>query len=375
MRSAKPYSRLGLGCMLTLLCVAFLTQIAAAQSRPAQPKIERPASSGGGEMNTQPTILVSTDEDYRIGPRDVIEIKVDDAPELSVTASVSADGTFLMPYLKRLKATGKTTDELAKEIADGLRGKYLKDPNVMIFVKQFNSRAFFILGAVKRPGVYQVEGKPSLIKLLTVAGGPADNHGSTAIILHEVKKDADAAAKPADAKPDAAAKPADAKPAAGQAAAPAPADEDEPEYSVRTVNINGMFKGLGINGNSEAYLEPGDIVNVLPSDVFFVAGEVFAPGQFPLSEGTTLRQAMALAQGTTFNAATGEGIIFRTNPATGHREEIKIDIGAVMKNRKPDIPLVANDIVLVPNSKGKTIGNAILKAVGMGAAQRGPYIR
>ncbi|HKP11727.1 MAG TPA: hypothetical protein VJZ91_06435, partial [Blastocatellia bacterium] len=60
---------------------------------------------------------------------------------------------------------------------------------------------------------------------------------------------------------------------------------------------------------------------------------------------------------------------------TGHREEIKIDIGAVMKNRKPDIPLVANDIVLVPNSKGKTIGNAILKAVGMGAAQRGPYIR
>jgi hypothetical protein len=194
-----------------------------------------------------------------------------------------------------------------------------------------------------------------------VAGGPADNHGSTAIILHEVKKD--------DAKP------ADAKPAAAQAAAIAQGGEDEPEYSVRTVNINGIFKGLGLNGNSEAYLEPGDIVNVLPSDVFFVAGEVFAPGQFPLSEGTTLRQAMALAQGTTFNAATGEGIIFRTDPATGHREEIKVDIGAVMKNRKPDIALLANDIVLVPNSKGKTIGNAILKAVGMGAAQRGPYIR
>jgi len=367
MRSAKPYSRPGLGCTLALVCVAFLTQMAAAQTRPAQPKIERPPSTGGGEMNNQPTILVSTDQDYRIGPRDVIEIKVDDAPELSLTASVSADGTFLMPYLKRLKATGKTTDELAKEISDGLRGKYLKDPNVMIFVRQFNSRAFFILGAVKRPGVYQVEGKPSLIKLLTVAGGPADNHGSTAIILHEVKKDDDK--KAGDAKPAA------AKPAAGQAAATTPADEDEPEYSVRTVNINGMFKGLGLNGNSEVYLEPGDIVNILPADVFFVSGEVFAPGQFPLSEGTTLRQAMALAQGTTFNAATGEGIIFRTDPATGRREEIKIDIGAVMKNRKPDIPLVANDIVLVPNSKGKTIGNAILKAVGMGAAQRGPYIR
>jgi polysaccharide export outer membrane protein len=364
MRSKQPYTGVGLRSLLALACVVFIPQMAMAQTRPAQPKIERPAATGGGEMNTQPTILVATDQDYRIGPRDVIEIKVDDAPELSVTASVSADGTFLMPYLKRMKATGKTTDELAKEIADGLRGKYLKDPNVMIFVKQFNSRAFFILGAVKRPGVYQVEGKPSLIKLLTVAGGPAENHGSTAIILHEVKKD--------DVKKDADAKAAGTPPATATATA---GGEDEPEYSVRTVNINGMFKGLGINGNTEAYLEPGDIVNVLPSDVFFVAGEVFAPGQFPLSEGTTLRQAMALAQGTTFNAATGEGIIFRTDPATGHREEIKVDVGAVMKNRKPDIPLLANDIVLIPNSKTKTIGNAILKAVGMGAAQRGPYIR
>jgi polysaccharide biosynthesis/export protein len=360
MRSKTPYSRLWSTLALASLCVVFFTQTAGAQTRP-QPKLQPPSQASSGEMNTTPTILVSTSEDYRIGPRDVIEIKIDDAPELSVTAAVNADGTFLMPYLKRLKAEGKTTDGLAKEIADGLRGRYLKDPNVMIFVKQFNSRAFFILGAVKRPGVYQIEGKPSLIKLLTVAGGPADNHGSTAIILHEVKKDATAA----DSQP-----PVGAVSAGGAL----PAGDGEPEYSVRTVNINGIFKGLGLD-NKEVYLEPGDIINVLQADVFFVAGEVFAPGQFPLSEGTTLRQAMALAQGTTFNAATSDGIIFRTDPATGHRDEIKVDVGAVMKNRKPDIPLVANDIVLVPNSKSRTIGNAVLKALGMGAAQRGPFIR
>jgi polysaccharide biosynthesis/export protein len=365
MRSKTQYSHFRFMLTLTFACVVFFTQAAAAQTR-QQPKIQPSTSGGGGEMSTTPTILVSTSEDYRIGPRDVIEIKVDDAPELSVTAAVSADGTFLMPYLKRLKAEGKTTDDLAKEIADGLRGKYLKDPNVMIFVKQFNSRAFFILGAVKKPGVYQIEGKPSLIKLLTIAGGPADNHGSTAIILHEVKKETAAVSKPPAAAAQLASPP--------QTTETASAGEDEPEYSVRTVNINGIFKGLGLE-NKEAYLEPGDIINVLPADVFFVAGEVFAPGQFPLSEGTTLRQAMALAQGTTFNAATGEGIIFRTDPATGHRDEIKVDVGAVMKNRKPDIPLVANDIVLVPNSKTKTIGNAVLKALGMGAAQRGPFIR
>jgi polysaccharide export outer membrane protein len=372
MRSERQYSRIGLMLMLAFACVISFTQAAAAQTR-QQPKIERPAQGGGGEMNTTPTILVSTSEDYRIGPRDVIEIKIDDAPELSVTASVNANGTFLMPYLNRLKAAGKTTDELAKEIADGLRGRYLKDPNVIISIKTFNSRAFYILGAVKRPGVYQIEGRPSLVKLLTVAGGLADNHGSTAIILHEVKKNATGAGEQRPPQPAAATAPQ---------ATPQPADtastgEDEPDYVVRTVNINGIFKGLGldINKNPEAYLDPGDTVNIPQSDVFFVAGEVFAPGQFPLSDGTTLRQAMALAQGTTFNAATGDGIIFRTDPTTGRRDEIKVDVGAVMKNRKPDIPLLANDIVLVPNSKSKTIGNAILKAVGMGAAQRGPFIR
>ncbi|HJQ22288.1 MAG TPA: polysaccharide biosynthesis/export family protein [Blastocatellia bacterium] len=359
MSSRTRFSLISSVGALAVACVIFFTPPAAAQTRP-QPRIQPPAPSGGGDMGAAPSILVATDQDYRIGPRDVIEIKVDDAPELYVPGvSVNADGTFLMPYLKRLKAAGKTTDELAKEIADGLRGRYLKDPNVMVFVKQFNSRAFFILGAVRKPGVFQVEGKPSLIKLLTIAGGLADNHGSLAIILHEVKKTA-ASASPAPA--DAAAQTTDAD------------AEDDTEYTVRTVNINGMFKGLGLE-NKDIFLEPGDIINVLPADVFFVAGEVFAPGQFPLSEGTTLRQAMALAQGTTFNAAASEGIIFRNDPATGRRDEIKVDIGAVMKNRKPDIPLVAGDIVLVPNSKSKTIGNAFLKALGMGAAQRGPFIR
>src|SRR5689334_6088843 len=207
MRSKTSYARLWLPLMLASIYVIFFTQAAAAQPR-SQPKIQPPAQGGGGgEMSTTPAILVSTSEDYRIGPRDVIEIKVDDAPELSVTAAVNADGTFLMPYLKRLKAEGKTTDGLAKEIADGLRGRYLKDPNVMIFVKQFNSRAFWVLGAVKKPGVYQIEGKPSLIKLLTIAGGPADNHGSTAIILHEVKKDAAADNHSPAAQPPAAAAP------------------------------------------------------------------------------------------------------------------------------------------------------------------------
>lgn len=346
-----------IGAVILFLVVAFAP--AGAQTR-QQPRIQ-PHAQTGAEPNASPSILVSPGEDYRIGARDVIEIRVDDAPELSVTTSVNADGTFLMPYLKRVKALGKTTEELGREIADGLRVRYLKDPNVIVAVKQFYSRSFFILGAVNKPGVYQAEGRLQLMKLITLAGGPAENRGSTAYIIREIKKkEVSSADDGAGIKPVS----ADTQNAANASVA------EEPEYDIMMVNINGMFKGLGLGGK-DSYLEPGDIVNIPQADVFYVAGEVNAPGSFPLSEGTTLRQAIALSQGTTMNAALGSGVIFRQDAATGKRVEIPIDVGAVMKAKKEDIAIVANDIVIVPNSRSKTIGNSILKALGLGAAQRG----
>jgi protein involved in polysaccharide export with SLBB domain len=111
-------------------------------------------------------------------------------------------------------------------------------------------------------------------------------------------------------------------------------------------------------------------VNIPQADVFYVAGEVNAPGSFPLARDDA-GGFIALSQALPMNAALGSGVIFRQDVATGKRVEIPIDVGAVMKAKKEDIALVANDIVIVPNSRSKTIGNSILKAIGMGAAQRG----
>ncbi len=348
---------------ITILFLVFALAIAGAQTR-QQPKIQPPPQSGG-EPNATPTIIVSPDQDYRIGPRDVIEVRIEDAAELSNTYQVNADGTFLMPYLKRVKAQDRTPEELSRFISDALRARYLKDPQVLVVVKQYYSRTFFIQGAVKKPGVYQMEGHPSLLKLLSVAGGLAENHGSTAFIIREAKPKRNGEAS-ADAGRELKHASALVDSSASQAAGAT--EEDVPEYTLKTVNISGLFKG---RFDQNAYVEPGDIVNIPQADVFFVAGEVNAPGSFPLSEGTTLRQAIALSQGTTLNAALGSGVIFRTDIATGKRIEIPVDVGAVMKAKKDDVPILANDIVIVPNSKSKTIGNAILKAVGMGAAQRG----
>lgn len=342
-----------------VLCLFVILAPAYSQTR-QQPQVRVPGGTSS-EPNDTPTIIVAPDQDYRIGPRDVIEVRIEDATELSNTYQVNADGTFLMPYLKRVKAEDKTPEELAKFIADSLRVRYLKDPQVLVVVKQYYSHTFFIQGSVRKPGVYQMEGHPSLLNLVTVAGGLAENHGSTAFIIHQVKKKRDSSAGAVATSPVAA--------KSDQAGA---STEEEPELTLRTVNISGLLKGRFEQNTS---VEPGDIVNIPQADVFFVAGEVNAPGSFPLSDGTTLRQAIALSQGTTFNAAIGSGVIFRQDLATGKRQEIPVDIGAVMKGRKEDVPILANDIVIVPNSRAKTVGNSILKAFGMGAAQRGirPY--
>jgi protein involved in polysaccharide export with SLBB domain len=86
----------------------------------------------------------------------------------------------------------------------------------------------------------------------------------------------------------------------------------------------------------------------------------------------TLRQALALSQGTTSNAKSGDSSIMRTDD-TGKLNEIKVDLNAVLKNKTQDIVLQANDLIIVPNSKGKTVLNNLLRAFGMGTAQRGVY--
>lgn len=342
-----------------IICLFVMLTSAYSQTR-QQPQGRVP-SENSAEPNDTPTIVVAPDQDYRIGPRDVIEVRIEDATELSNTYQVNADGTFLMPYLKRVKAQDKTPEELAKFIADSLRVRYLKDPQVLVVVKQYYSHTFFIQGSVRKPGVYQMEGHPSLLNLVTVAGGLAENHGSTAFIIHQVKsKKGDPAAGTG------------ASTVAAKSDQAASSSADEPELILRTVNISGLLKG---RFEQNTNVEPGDIVNIPRADVFFVAGEVNAPGSFPLSDGTTLRQAIALSQGTTFNAAVGNGVIFRQDIATGKRLEIPVDIGAVMKGRKEDVAILANDVVIIPNSRAKTIGNSILKAFGMSTAQRGlrPY--
>jgi polysaccharide export outer membrane protein len=347
-----------------LVALAFcVADVAGAQTGRPNPGAQTTGASSSG--SAQPAgrgsaaVLVSPEEDYRIGPNDVIDIRVDHMPELTQTFRVTAAGTFLMPYIGRLTAAKKTTEELAQEIANGLRGDYLKDPRVSVSVKEFNSRSFFIQGSVRSPGVFQIEGRPTMLELLTLAGGLTETHGANAYIIRRIKT---------PEKKEAETDPGTTVAENNKNTEQGSESEDSPKYELQSTNINGLLKG---RFDQDVLLEPGDIVNIPPSDLFFVAGEVNAPGSFALKDGTTLRQAISLAQGTNYKAALSRGIIFREN-ASGKREELRVDIGAVMSGKKEDIEIAANDIVMVPNSRTKSFGGALLKAFGLSTVARVP---
>jgi polysaccharide export outer membrane protein len=383
----------GFGTVVTLaFCLFAVNSLTLAQQRRINQSgaeaaaSNRPADQAG---DAAPGVLADTVKDYVLAPGDAVEISIEDAPELSHTYRVSAAGTIEMKIVGKLLVKQKTTEELAHLIATGLKAEgYLQNPNVLVAVKGYNSQTFFIQGAIGRPGVYQIEGRPPLLRMISLAGGLNENHGATAYILRAKPQKQELAAASAKAKAEVPlvehtlAEAGDAGPAlqspavvsagAAETAEPAPtvAPENPPtaaaDYELIRVNLSALYKG---HFEQNYLLEPGDIVNIPVADVFFVAGEVNAPGSFPLKAGTTLRQAISLAQGTTFKAKAGRGVIFREDPESGQRQEIKVDIGKVLSGKQDDVPIFPNDVVIVPNSRTKSISSAFLTALGVNSAR------
>jgi polysaccharide export outer membrane protein len=350
---------------LALVVGAICASSINAQQRRGEPQQEQPAIQSSTSEMGNAKILTTVDKDYRISAGDVIHLQIEDAPELSHYYRVSSSGHIEMPVLGLVEAQTKTTFELARFISKGLREEeYLNTPNVLVTIKQYNSQTFLIQGSVRNPGVYQTEGRPSLLTMIGLAGGLGADHGSTAFILRPSKTkkpepEADAQISSLqDQTPD----PDKSKqtPAGGNASAPSA----DPDYELIKVNIGALYKG-----QFDQRVEPGDIINIPRADVFFVTGEVKSPGSFTLKEGTTLRQAVSLAQGMTFNAKGAQGVIFREDPALGSRREMKVDISAVVNGKKEDIPLQANDVIIVPNSRTKSIGGMLLMALGVNSAR------
>jgi polysaccharide biosynthesis/export protein len=300
----------------------------------------RAAQGSGAQAASAPSTQVAPVAEehlnYRIGPGDVLEIRVLGEDQMSTPAvRVSNEGFIRAPFVDEdLHAECMTERELSALIADKLK-KYLKYPEVHVSVKEFNSTPVAIMGAVNTPSRFQMQHRVRLIELLTYAGGPRNDAGKVLNVIHTMPEqtcDVTAAAHTEDA--------------------------------TEVVSLSKLMSG---DLTQDRLLRPGDIVILPTADLVFVAGEVLKPNAYPLREGLTLTQVVALAGGPTNVAKTSAIRIVRQEPGKP-RQEIPIDLKAIQTNKTPDPVLMANDVIEVPDSSGKRFMRGFLGAISGGAA-------
>ncbi|HVM38948.1 MAG TPA: polysaccharide biosynthesis/export family protein [Sphingomicrobium sp.] len=111
---------------------------------------------------------------YQIGPLDVVAVEVFGAPDLKREVEVDASGNLSMPLIGTVAAGGRRPQEVSTAIADKLRGRFIRDPQVTVNVVKASPRTVTVDGAVGAPGVYPIIGRMTLQQAIASAKGAAE---------------------------------------------------------------------------------------------------------------------------------------------------------------------------------------------------------
>jgi len=311
------------------------------------PAVQAPSGQGsGGQTNStnrnwnqriQELSFNSGSTDYRLGAGDLITIDVFGIEGFGRNLRVSSTGTVTLPYVGVVKAAGSTTAELEEQLGKMLDGRFIKNPQVSVFVVEYRSQSVFVLGAVQRPGQYQITSPLRLIDAIGLAGGlnleAADNY---AIIQ----------------KKGATSGPTEQVAASGQ----------------KTESVRVNLKDLLENGNLDLNVQiaGGDVVQVPERQIarFYVIGDVNRPGAYelPREQNMFISQALAEAGGPMRTANASKAVLVRWDDK-GQRQEMPVDVADIMKGKKPDLALRANDVLFLPGSAAKSIGYGLLGVI------------
>jgi polysaccharide export outer membrane protein len=229
-------------------------------------------------------------EEYRIGPKDLLDINVFGLDEMNKTVRVSETGKISLPLLGEVLVDGLTKAEVERKLIQLLEARYLKDPQVTIFIREYQSKQVSVLGAVKSPGTYELLGGETLYKIIAEAGGLTNEAGEEIIVIRSGIN-----------------------------------------QSVRIPLEDLIMKG---DTRLNIPIEAGDVINV-PVDetvLIYIFGQVRNPGtiQVKKSRIPTLLMAIAQAGGFSDRAAKGSVVIRRKN-ASGQSIEIKVNVKDILK--------------------------------------------
>lgn len=112
-----------------------------------------------------------TSVDTTVGAGDVLEVRVYGEKDLTGLYRVEGDGTIVLPLIGKVKVLGKTPPVIGYRIARKLRAGYLRNPQVTVFVKEYNSKKITVFGQVKKPSIFRYTDNMTIIQAITEAGG------------------------------------------------------------------------------------------------------------------------------------------------------------------------------------------------------------
>jgi polysaccharide export outer membrane protein len=295
------------------------------QHAPSNPKTEKLNSELSQKSMEAKKTLSSAD--YKIGPEDLLEITVFQANELNTTVRISASGFIKLPLIDKIEATGLTVSELESLICKKME-KYLAEPVVSVFIKEYRSQQIAVLGSVKNPGVFYVTGQRYLLDLLSMAGGLSEDAGDLCVIQKT-------------------------------------SGTNQGDQAVENIVVD--LDQLLAKGNIDLNvpLSSGYVVHVPKAGIFFVDGAVKGPGSFSLKGKITLTQAISLAKGLDYEATRSDLKIFRDN-GKPEREVIEVDYDSILESKSLDVEIKDKDVIIVSSSGLKRIMKGIATGLSFG---------
>jgi polysaccharide biosynthesis/export protein len=248
---------------------------------------------------------------YRVGPRDLIDIRVFEMPELNGQHRVAEDGSISLPPLADLQINGLTESEVAQKLKILLEAKYLQRATVEVAVQEFRSRPISVIGAVRQPGSLAFSGRWTLLEALTAAGGVSENHGNVLYVLRRADNGL------------------------------------SDQVSIELADL--LDRGDPV---VNVPLVANDLVNVpaFSEITVYCLGEIARPGavSFKSTEQITLIAALARAGGLS-DRASKKIRIKRAGIKTGPTE-IEVDYKRVLAGKDPDVELHQGDVIVVKES-------------------------
>jgi polysaccharide export outer membrane protein len=259
-----------------------------------------------------PTTAQTPTAGYLIGPKDLLEIKVQEIPELNVERRVQDDGTIDLPLLGLVPVSGDSPLALRDRLAALLMARYVNQAYVTVNVKEYANRPILILGGVVRPGSLNLAGRWTLQQAILNAGGLAPGAGKKIAILRTADNGL--------------------------------TDRIEVDSDELFVKLNPVW-------NVPIY--PGDVVNVGTRQevVIYFLGEFKTTGAVKVQsdEKLTLLRMVARVGGLTDRAAKGSLRVKRTGP-DGKTVEIEASYSRILSGKDPDLELMPDDVVIARES-------------------------